>query len=149
MADLSTARQAPPLDLPSGVRLLPPAARFTLRGGAPVMAAAGVALGLTISEAACRSSANQDRAVLWMGPDEQLILAAADSGQSLGAHLRDALSALPHSLVEMSHRQLALEVSGPTTQTLLNARCPLDLHISAFPIRMCTRTMLGKADIVL
>jgi sarcosine oxidase subunit gamma len=84
-----------------------------------------------------------------MGPDEQLILAAAEGGESLGAHLRDALSALPHSLVDMSHRQLALEVSGPTAQTLLNAGCPLDLHISAFPVGMCTRTVLGKADIVL
>jgi len=63
--------------------------------------------------------------------------------------LRDALGALPHSLVDMSHRQLALEVSGPTAQTLLNAGCPLDLHISAFPVGMCTRTVLGKADIVL
>ena len=149
MADLSTARQAPPLDLPSGVRLLPPAARFTLRGRAPVMATAGAALGLNISDVACRSSANGQRAVLWMGPDEQLILAAAEGGESLGAHLRDALSALPHSLVDMSHRQLALEVSGPTAQTLLNAGCPLDLHISAFPVGMCTRTVLGKADIVL
>jgi sarcosine oxidase, subunit gamma len=149
MADLSTARQAPPLDLPSGVRLLPPAARFTLRGRAPAMAAAGGALGLSISDAACRSAANSERAVLWMGPDEQLILAAAEVGSSLGAHLRDALSALPHSLVDMSHRQLALEVSGPTAQTLLNAGCPLDLHISAFPVGMCTRTVLGKADIVL
>jgi len=149
MADLSTARQAPPLDLPSGVRLLPPAARFTLRGRAPVMAAAGAALGLNISDVACRSSANGQRAVLWMGPDEQLILAPAEGGESLGAHLRDALGALPHSLVDMSHRQLALEVSGPTAQTLLNAGCPLDLHISAFPVGMCTRTVLGKADIVL
>ena len=149
MADLSTARQAPPLELPSGVRLLPPAARFTLRGRAPVMAAAGGALGLNISAAACRSAANSERAVLWMGPDEQLILAAAEGGESLGANLREALGALPHSLVDMSHRQLALEVSGPTAQTLLNAGCPLDLHISAFPVGMCTRTVLGKADIVL
>jgi sarcosine oxidase subunit gamma len=149
MADLSTARQAPPLDLPSGVRLLPPAARFTLRGRAPVMAAAGGALDLSISDAACRSVANSERAVLWMGPDEQLILAAAEAASSLGAQLRDALSALPHSLVDMSHRQLALEVSGPTAQTLLNAGCPLDLHLSAFPVGMCTRTVLGKADIVL
>ena len=149
MADLSTARQAPPLDLPGGVRLLPPAARFTLRGRAPVMAAAGAALGLNISDVACRSSANGQRAVLWMAPDEQLILAASEGGESLGAHLRAALSALPHSLVDMSHRQLALEVSGPTAQTLLNAGCPLDLHISAFPVGMCTRTVLGKADIVL
>src|SRR5512140_627257 len=100
MADLSAARQAPPLDLPRDVRLLPPAARFTLRGHASVMTAAAGVLGLNISAAACRSSANSERAALWMGPDEQLILADAGSGENLGAQLRDALIALPHSLVD-------------------------------------------------
>ena len=84
-----------------------------------------------------------------MGPDEQLILAAVADGEAVGTQLRAALSALPHSLVDMSHRQLALEVSGTTAQTLLNVGCPLDLHLSAFPVGMCTRTVLGKADIVL
>ena len=113
------------------------------------MAAAGTALGLTLSEVACRSTTNNRCAALWLGPDEQLLLAAVGDGAAIGAQLRDALSALPHSVVDMSHRQLALEVSGPTGQTLLNAGCPLDLHPSAFPIGMCTRTVLGKADIVL
>jgi sarcosine oxidase, subunit gamma len=149
MADLSTARQPPPLQLPSGVRLLPPASRFTLRGRAPVMTAAGTALGLNITDAACRSDTNSGRAALWMGLDEQLILAAVADGEAVGSQLRAALGTLPHSLVDMSHRQLALEVSGATAQTLLNVGCPLDLHLSAFPVGMCTRTVLGKADIVL
>ncbi len=149
MADLSNARQAPALELPNGVRLLPPASRFKLRGRAAVMAAASGALGLQISDVACRSAANAQRAALWLGPDEQLILADVQDGDEVAAQLRDALGALPHSVVDMSHRQLALEVSGATAQTLLNAGCPLDLHLSAFPVGMCTRTVLGKADIVL
>jgi sarcosine oxidase, subunit gamma len=32
---------------------------------------------------------------------------------------------------------------------LLNAGCPLDLDLSAFPVGMCTRTVLAKAEIVL
>ena len=32
---------------------------------------------------------------------------------------------------------------------LLNAGCPLDLDPSAFPVGMCTRTVLAKAEIVL
>jgi sarcosine oxidase subunit gamma len=113
------------------------------------MAAASEPLGLQISAVACRSAANSERAALWLGPDEQLILAAVDAGETVASQLRVALSALPHSLVDMSHRQLALEVSGASAQTLLSAGCPLDLHLSAFPVGMCTRTVLGKADIVL
>jgi sarcosine oxidase subunit gamma len=32
---------------------------------------------------------------------------------------------------------------------VLAAGCPLDLEADAFPVHMCTRTMLAKAEIVL
>jgi sarcosine oxidase subunit gamma len=113
------------------------------------MEAAGAALGLKISDIACRSAGNGRWAALWLGPDEQLVLAPVADGEEVARQLRDALGALPHSLVDVSHRQIAIEICGPLAQTLLNAGCPLDLHISTFPIGMCTRTILGKADIVL
>jgi sarcosine oxidase subunit gamma len=149
MADLSTARQSPPL-VPSGaVLLLPPASRFVLRGAPSVMAAAGAALGLNISDIACRSARAGERAALWMGPDEQLLLAPVTDGEVIARQLGAALGALPHSLVDVSHRQIALEVSGPQAQNVLNAGCPLDLHLESFPVGACTRTVLGKCDIVL
>jgi len=149
MADLSTARQAPPLIPSSGVQLLPPAARFVLRGAPPVMAAAGAALGLNISDIACRSASAGGRAALWLGPDEQLLLAPVADTEVIARQLGETLGALPHSLVDVSHRQIALEVSGPQAQNILNAGCPLDLHLDSFPVGACTRTVLAKCDIVL
>src|ERR1017187_5109365 len=115
MLDLSNARQPPPLVPSTVVRLLPSASRFVLRGGSQVMATAGAALGLNISDIACRS-ARQDtsftpgssgaRAALWMGPDEQLLLAAVSEGAPVARLLNEALAALPHSLVDVSHRQI-------------------------------------------
>jgi sarcosine oxidase subunit gamma len=113
------------------------------------MAAAGTALGLNISDIACRSAREAPRAALWLGPDEQLLLSSVDDGPATLQHLRGALAALPHSLVDVSHRQIAFEVAGALAQTVLNAGCPLDLHTGSFPVGMCTRTVLGKADIVL
>jgi sarcosine oxidase subunit gamma len=55
----------------------------------------------------------------------------------------------PHALVNISHRQFALEISGPHAATILSGACPLDLHLHGFPVGMCTRTVLAKADIVL
>jgi len=150
MPDLSSARRAP-LAVPQSalVRSLSPAARYILRGGPQVMDAAGEVLGLSIGQAACRAAVNGDRAALWLGPDEQLLLvpegSAAEVAGLLGSRLRD----LPHSLVDVSHRQIALQVSGPRAVTVLSAGCPLDLDCSAFPVGMCTRTMLAKAEIVL
>lgn len=128
------------------------------------MRAAGEALGLTLSETVCRaatvaySQALADSndpgdarqgglAALWLGPDEQLLLAPETS--DIGAALLPALRDLPHSLVDVSHRQIAFEVSGPRATLLLNAGCPLDLDLGAFPVGMCTRTVLAKAEIVL
>jgi sarcosine oxidase subunit gamma len=113
------------------------------------MAAAGAALGLNISDIACRSASAGERAALWLGPDEQLLLAPSADGEVIAGQLGESLSALPHSLVDVSHRQIALQVSGPQAQNVLSAGCPLDLHVESFPVGACTRTVLGKCDIVL
>lgn len=149
MRDLSNERCAPAL-IPSAVlRSLPAASRYVVRGGPPVMAAAGQALGLSISGLACRSVHHNARAALWMGPDEQLVLAPVAEGEAIGRLLADALTGMPHALADVSHRQIAFETRGPQAQTALSVGCPLDLDIEGFPVGMCTRTLLGKADIVL
>jgi sarcosine oxidase subunit gamma len=63
--------------------------------------------------------------------------------------LETALDPLPHSLVDVSHRQIGLVIEGERAALILAAGCPLDLDIRAFPVGMCTRTLLGKAEIVL
>ena len=63
--------------------------------------------------------------------------------------LERALEGLPHSLVDVSHRQVGLLVHGPQSVLLLESGCPLDLDLRAFPVGMCTRTMLAKAEVVL
>ena len=141
------ARQLPEITACALVSALPSATRYILRGNDRVMLAAGAALGLEISQVACRAVVNGEVAALWLGPDEQLLL--APEGRELAATLATALRDLPHALVEVSHRQTALEVRGVQAALLLNAGCPLDLDLNAFPIGMCTRTVLAKAEIVL
>jgi sarcosine oxidase, subunit gamma len=149
MADLSHLRRAPFLATSSGVRPLPPAARWILRGGPKVRLAAEGALELAVPAVACRAAVAGDTAALWLGPDEWLLISGEHAADETVLELRAALAGLPHSLVDVSHRQVALEVSGPDAPLLLAAGCPLDLEPSAFPVGMCTRTMLAKAEIVL
>jgi sarcosine oxidase subunit gamma len=149
MRDLTQARRGPLLSASRLVQSLPPATRFILRGGPAVRAAAEQALGLAIPASPCRAALDGGRAALWLGPDEWLLIAADGSAASLAGALSAALQALPHSLVDISHRQIALAVEGPAAPTLLAAGCPLDLDARAFPAGMCTRTVLGKAEIVL
>jgi sarcosine oxidase subunit gamma len=148
MPDLSTAREPPLIPAGPWVQPLPPCARWVLRGGEPVRSAAERALALSVPATACRAGSAGERAALWLGPDEWLLLAPPDD-TALGASLSQALAGLPHSLVDVSHRQIGLAVRGAHAATLLASGCPLDLGARAFPAGMCTRTMLGKSEVVL
>ena len=128
---------------------LPPATRLLLRARPAAQAAAAAPLGIPLPTIACRAATAGERAVLWLGPDEWLIEAPDADGTALAAALSAALAGLPHSLVDVSHRQSGLTVSGPHAADALNAGCPLDLDPAAFPIGMCTRTVLGKTQIML
>jgi len=149
MRDLSAARSLPLVTATRGVDPLPPAARFVLRGGREVRAAAEQALDVGVPENPCRALSRGERAALWLGPDEWLLLAPVGEAAALAASLSAALRSLPHSLVDVSHRQAGLSVRGTHAVTLLAAGCPLDLAAAAFPVGMCTRTMLAKAEVVL
>jgi sarcosine oxidase subunit gamma len=131
------------------LRTLAPAARFVLQGGPAARAAAGAAFGVPLPENPCRTNVSGRRAALWLGPDEQLLLAPAEDAQIIVADLAKALTGIAHSLVDVSQRQLALQVSGPHASAILNAGCPLDLDPAEFPPGMCTRTLFGKSDVII
>ena len=148
MVDTATARR-PAVATTPWMRPLAAMSRLNFRGGAEAQHAAGGAFGATFSTAACRAVRAGERAALWLGPDEQLLLAPAGDAAALQVGLAKALSGIPHSLVDVSHRHGALELRGPHAAWLLNGLCPLDLAPRAFPIDMCTRTVFAKAEIVL
>ena len=97
--------------------------RLVLRGAVPGLPAT---VGSSVERDGC--------AVLCLGPDEWLVLGAWDGAGPV---------------VDVGHRQVALLVSGADAAELLGAGCPLDLHPSQFLVGACTRTLLGKAEIVL
>lgn len=147
----SEAIATPPTLAPcAGMRALPSLRRWILRGDPAVLAAAGANLGFALPSPG-RAAAAPDRAALWLGPDEQLLLdlrATQATMTSWLPPLRAALAPLAHSLVEISQRQTAFTVSGPAAAAL-SAGCPLDLDIGSFAVGGCTRTVFGKAEIVL
>ena len=149
MPDLRAARCGPLLALAGAVATLPPATRYVLRGADAARHAAGKALGVELPGVACRAGTAGERAALWLGPDEWLLIAPEADAAEVSAALERALADVPHSLVDVSHRQCALGVQGHQAATLLAAGCPLDLDPAAFPVGMCTRTMLAKSEVVL
>ena len=128
----------------AAVRLtaLPPVARFSIRAGPVVAVKIGTALGVPLGSIACRASIAGDKAALWLGPDEWLVLAPEDTALPIAAYA-------PASIVDVSHRSTAIDVAGQRAAWAINAFCALDLHAGSFPVGMCTRTVFGKAEIVL
>jgi sarcosine oxidase subunit gamma len=168
MADIALRRMPAALIDVSGrasdwLRVQTPAARFIFQARAGARAAAAAAWGVAFSEEPCRAVVKGERASLWLGPDEYLLLdfartgmagaagmtRAVDAEVTIEAALGQALTGIPHSLVNVGHRQFALELRGPHAATILNGACPLDLDLAEFPVGMCTRTVFAKADIVL
>ena len=121
-------------------------ARFVYRGARELFP---VAFGVALPTAPMRAHGEAHRAALWLGPDEWLLLAPDGEGSTVGAVLAEAVAGQAASLVDVSHRQVGLVVTGPRAAELLNAGCPLDLDLTAFPVGMCTRTILAKVEITL
>jgi sarcosine oxidase subunit gamma len=149
MPEVAT-RSLPPVPATDWMKPLPAAMRFILSGDSRARAAAAPIWGAAFAEEACRALVQGTRATLWLGPDEYLLLGAdAESEAAAAEALERALGGMPHSLVNIGHRQFAFEMSGPHAAAILSGACPLNLDLEEFSIGMCTRTVLAKADIVL
>src|SRR5262245_38760091 len=123
----------------AGLAPVPTLARFSLRGELAALADALAPFGVPVSRSACRAVEADLCAALWLGPDEQLLLAPERNVAQLSHALHTGLASTPHSLVEISHRQTAFELTASNAATLLNTGCALDLSPEAFPVGMCTR----------
>lgn len=131
----------------AGIALQPaaPAYRLALRASEKSLPALSKALGVKLPQKPKTSTTSGSRTALWLGPDEWLVI---DAGMH-DPNADIAKSRVLHSAVDVSHRNCAILVNGPQAEAVLNAGCPLDLSLAAFPIGAATRTVLGKIEIVL
>jgi sarcosine oxidase subunit gamma len=157
MPDPLEARRDAPLAgralAPPGGRLdivaLPPAARYVLRASADHAAVIGRIFGVPIPATAYRAEAAGLRAALWLGPDEWLLIAEDGAQAPIEAAFASIAGEIPFSLVDVGHRNIAVELSGADAADAITAGCPLDLDPGVFPPGACTRTLFGKCEIVL
>ncbi|TPI54669.1 MULTISPECIES: sarcosine oxidase subunit gamma [unclassified Mesorhizobium] len=127
------------------VELLAPAERISLRAPEASLAALSKALGVTMPKKPKTSVSKGGRTALWLGPDEWMIIDEAGKDPLADCAKISAL----HSAVGISHRNVAISVAGPAAAAAINSGCPQDLSLQAFPVGAASRTILGKAEIVL
>lgn len=127
------------------IKVAAPAYRLSLRAKADAVAELSQTLDISLPQTPKTSTTSGLRAALWLGPDEWLVI---DQGES---NLMEACSSVTaaHSATDVSHRNVAMTVSGDGAEATLNAGCPQDLSLKAFPVGACSRTLFGKAEVVL
>ncbi|MFI0849370.1 sarcosine oxidase subunit gamma [Mesorhizobium sp. IMUNJ 23232] len=126
------------------ITVLPPAERISLRAPAASVPALSKALGLDLPARPKTSASSGGRTALWLGPDEWLVIDQTGDPLADCAGVKDL-----HSAVGVSHRNVSFSVSGAGAEATLSAGCPQDLSLEAFPVGACSRTILGKVEIVL
>jgi sarcosine oxidase, subunit gamma len=129
----------------TSVEVAAPAMRISLRAPEVSVAALNKAIGFALPQKSKTSVSKNDIHALWIGPDEWFII--APEGSDLLAKF--AKVAAFHSAVDVSHRNAALIVSGAGAADVLNAGCPQDLSLTVFPVGGCSRTLMGKTEVIL
>jgi sarcosine oxidase subunit gamma len=87
--------------------------------------------------------------VLWLGPDEWLMVAPAGTGHELLAELDEALAGEHRSVVDVSASRSVLDLTGPSALELLSRGCGLDLHPRSWGPADCAQTLLARVAVIL
>ncbi|GAA2024877.1 sarcosine oxidase subunit gamma family protein [Pseudokineococcus marinus] len=87
--------------------------------------------------------------VVWLGPDEWLVLSDEPRPEALEQRLRAALAPLGGSAVDVSAHRVSLRLTGPHARDVLAAGCSIDTHPSVFGAGAVAQTLLGQAGVVL
>lgn len=87
-------------------------------------------------------------AVLWLGPDEFLVVAPPDRSE-LVVRLQEALGGEPGQVVDLSANRTVLELGGAAARDVLDKGVPADLHPRTFPAGTAVTTTLGPAAVLL
>jgi len=119
---------------------------ITLRGDLAsdaVRDAVGQAVGLGLP-AQRQALMGAETAVLWMAPDELLLICPYPEVTDRIAAIETALAGQHHLAVNVSDARAHLHVAGPGAREVLAKLCPVDLSPDAFRPGMIRRTRMAQ-----
>ncbi|WP_052768704.1 sarcosine oxidase subunit gamma [Streptomyces humi] len=138
--------------LPTGIRVreLPHLTQLTLRAepGSTAVRAVAACLGVPLP-GPVRAELSGDVEVLWMGPDEWLLVAPDGRADDLLARLRSAVGEEFATVTDVSAQRTTLALSGPLVRSVLAQGCAVDLDSRVTPAGSCPTTLLAQAPVTL
>jgi sarcosine oxidase, subunit gamma len=154
MPGLRTHSPLEGVELPAGVRELPFVAQVDLRAdpsNASLMDRLATVIGARPPTEPNTAVISDDGThhLLWLGPDEWLMLGEPDTGPSLEQAIRGAIGDDHGAVIDVSANRTTLSVSGPRARELLAFGCSLDLDARHFKPGHCAQTMLARANVII
>jgi sarcosine oxidase subunit gamma len=103
------------------------------------------ALDLDLPLAPCSSAQNAETTIMWLSPDEWLIIIEGGTEAAIEDKLRQSLTG-HFAVSDISGAQTMLEISGKDCLQLLQKSIGYDLHLDSFPINKVIGTALAKSS---
>lgn len=128
------------------VSMAAPCGRLSLRARGD-LAPLGAALGLSLPEKIGRRAASDLAEAICLGPDEWALRVSAGQVETVRAACADVYAGHPHSLVDVSGREVTFVIDGPRAADLLTLGCPRD--IATIAVGDGRRTAFDGATVVL
>jgi sarcosine oxidase subunit gamma len=114
----------------------------------PAAAAVEAVVGARLPRSCGQVTADGYHSVLWLGPDEWLIVSQVAPDTLLDA-LSEAVGDAHAAVVDVSANRTVLELSGPAARPVLEKGCPVDLHPRAFGPGRAVNTTLARVPLLL
>ena len=89
------------------------------------------------------------KTILWLGPDEWLVVTPEGKQDKAEATLANALEGQHVSIVDGSDARTTIRLHGANARDVLMKGCPLDLHPRVFGPGQCAQSILAKADVLI
>ena len=123
--------------------------KINLRGGTDMLPAIRNHTGCTTLPASNRVVSVGDRHIVWLGPDEFLLLCEAGTETHLHSQLTLDMDGLHAAVTNVTDSLCALSLRGAAVRQVLAKGCALDLHPSQFGAGDCAQSLLAHAAVTL
>lgn len=90
-----------------------------------------------------------ERGVLWLGPDEWLVVGLAGTAPAIVDELEEAFAGTHHAVVDVTANRAVLELRGERRHDLLASGCGIDLDAAGgWTARRCAQTLFARAPVL-
>jgi sarcosine oxidase, subunit gamma len=93
--------------------------------------------------------ADGEREVLWLGPDEWLVVGRHGTEREIADQIDRALAGTHHSVVDVSAARAVIDLDAPDRLEVLSNGCGLDLHPRSWRDGKCAQTLLARIPVIL